>query len=146
MGFKVTVNWQTTTGYEEGEFNRDHQIAYGSGQQVQASSAPEYKGNEEKINPEENLLAALSSCHMLTFLAIAHLKRLPVASYTNHAIADLGKNDAGKIAVVKMTLAPEVVFADGVEVDEATIAKIHEKAHANCFIANSLACEVEIKH
>lgn len=145
MGFKVTVDWQGSPA-EEGEFNRDHQISYGSGQTVTASSAPEYKGNAEKINPEENLLAALSSCHMLTFLAIAHLKRLPVASYIDNAIADLGKNEAGKISVVKMTLAPQVVFEEGVSVTDEIINKIHEKAHANCFIANSLACEIEIKY
>ncbi|QIR13866.1 OsmC family protein [Shewanella aestuarii] len=145
MGFKITVDWQGSPA-EEGEFNRDHQIIYGSGQTVTASSAPEYKGNAEKINPEENLLAALSSCHMLTFLAIAHLKRLPVASYTDNATADLGKNEAGKISVVKMTLSPQVVFEEGVTVSDEIISKIHEKAHANCFIANSLACEIEIKH
>jgi organic hydroperoxide reductase OsmC/OhrA len=145
MGFKVTVDWQGSPA-EEGEFNRDHQISYGSGQTVTASSAPEYKGNAEKINPEENLLAALSSCHMLTFLAIAHLKRLPVASYVDNATADLGKNEAGKISVVKMTLVPQVVFEEGVSVTDEIINKIHEKAHANCFIANSLACEIEIKY
>ena len=145
MGFKLTVNWQSSPS-EEGEFNRDHEVKFGTGQSIQASSAPEYKGNADKVNPEESLLAALSSCHMLTFLAIAHLKRLPVASYVDNATADLGKNEAGKVAVVKMTLAPKVTFAQGVDVDEETLAKIHEKAHTNCFIANSLACEVEIKH
>ncbi|WP_350431434.1 OsmC family protein [Shewanella sp. H8] len=145
MGFKVTTNWQSSPS-EEGEFNRDHEVKFGSGQTIQTSSAPEYKGNADKVNPEECLLAALSSCHMLTFLAIAHLKRLPVASYIDNATADLGQNAAGKIAVVKMTLEPKVIFAEGVEVDEDTLAKIHEKAHANCFIANSLACEVDIKH
>ena len=145
MVFKLTVNWQSSPS-EEGEFNRDHEVKFGTGQSIQASSAPEYKGNADKVNPEESLLAALSSCHMLTFLAIAHLKRLPVASYVDNATADLGKNEAGKVAVVKMTLAPKVTFAQGVDVDEETLAKIHEKAHANCFIANSLACEVEIKH
>lgn len=145
MSFKLTVNWQSSPS-EEGEFNRDHEVKFGTGQTIQASSAPEYKGNADKVNPEESLLAALSSCHMLTFLAIAHLKRLPVASYIDNATADLGKNDAGKVAVVKMTLAPKVTFAEGITVDEQTLAKIHEKAHANCFIANSLACEVDIKH
>ncbi|NKF49943.1 OsmC family peroxiredoxin [Shewanella sp. WXL01] len=145
MGFNLTVNWQTSPA-DEGEFNRDHQIEFGSGQVIQASSAPEYKGSEDKINPEENLLAALSSCHMLTFLAIAHLKRLPVASYVDNAKAELGKNASGKIAVTKMSLFPEVVFADGVEVSPEVIDKIHQKAHANCFIANSLACEVEINY
>ncbi|MBR9728463.1 OsmC family protein [Shewanella intestini] len=145
MGFKLTVNWQTSSS-EEGEFNRDHQITYGSGQVVNASSAVEYKGNAEKVNPEEGLLGALSSCHMLTFLAIAHLKRLPVVSYVDHATAELGKNEDGKVAVTKMNLFPEVVFGEGVEVSEAVIDKIHQKAHANCFIANSLACDVKINY
>ncbi|QYJ79764.1 OsmC family protein [Shewanella acanthi] len=144
MGFNLTVNWQSSPA-EEGEFCRDHQITFGSGQTIQASSAPEYKGNEQFINPEESLLAALSSCHMLTFLAIAHLKRLPVKSYVDDATAELGKNEAGKLAVTKMVLTPKVVFADGIEVSDDVLEKIHEKAHANCFIANSLATEVQIK-
>jgi organic hydroperoxide reductase OsmC/OhrA len=144
MSFKLTVNWQSSPS-EDGEFNRDHEVKFGSGQTIQASSASEYKGNADKINPEESLLAALSSCHMLTFLAIAHLKRLPVTRYVDNASADLGKNDAGKVAVVKMTLEPKVTFTEGIEVDQETLAKIHAKAHANCFIANSLACVVEIK-
>ena len=144
MGFNLTVNWQTSPA-EEGEFCRDHSITFGSGQTIQASSAPEYKGNAHFVNPEESLLAALSSCHMLTFLAIAHLKRLPVASYVDEASAELGKNEAGKLAVTKMVLNPKVVFADGVEVSAETLEKIHEKAHANCFIANTLATDIQIK-
>ncbi|MDG5899314.1 OsmC family peroxiredoxin [Shewanella xiamenensis] len=144
MGFNLTVNWQTSPA-EEGEFCRDHSITFGSGQTIQASSAPEYKGNSHFVNPEESLLAALSSCHMLTFLAIAHLKRLPVASYVDEASAELGKNEAGKLAVTKMILNPKVVFAEGVEVTQETLEKIHEKAHANCFIANSLATDIQIK-
>ncbi|MGL6009908.1 MAG: OsmC family protein [Shewanella oncorhynchi] len=144
MGFNLTVNWQTSPA-EEGEFCRDHSITFGSGQTIQASSAPEYKGNRQNVNPEESLLAALSSCHMLTFLAIAHLKRLPVTSYVDNATAELGKNDAGKLAVTKMVLNPKVIFAEGVEVSQETLEKIHEKAHANCFIANSLATDIQIK-
>jgi len=144
MGFNLTVNWQTSPA-EEGEFCRDHSITFGSGQTIQASSAPEYKGNKQNVNPEESLLAALSSCHMLTFLAIAHLKRLPVVSYVDEATAELGKNDACKLAVTKMVLNPKVIFADGVDVSRETIEKIHEKAHANCFIANSLATDIHIK-
>lgn len=145
MGFNLTVNWQTSPAAEEGEFCRDHSITFGSGQTIQASSAPEYKGNAHFVNPEESLLAALSSCHMLTFLAIAHLKRLPVVSYVDEASAELGKNEAGKLAVTKMILNPKVVFAEGVEVTQETLEKIHEKAHANCFIANSLATDIQIK-
>ncbi|MBB1269189.1 OsmC family protein [Shewanella sp. SR44-3] len=143
MGFQLTVSWDNSVQIAD-DFSRDHQIAYGSGQVVNASSAPEYKGSEDKINPEESLLAALSSCHMLTFLAIAHLKRLPVASYIDDASADLGKTESGKLAVTKMILNPKVIFAEGVEVDHETLTKMHDKAHVNCFIANSLRSEVEI--
>ncbi len=144
MGSNLTVNWQTSPA-EEGEFCRDHSITFGSGQTIQASSAPEYKGNGQNVNPEESLLAALSSCHMLTFLAIAHLKRLPVTSYVDNATAELGKNEAGKLAVTKMVLNPKVMLAEGVEVSQETLEKIHEKAHVNCFIANSLATDIHIK-
>ncbi|ARD23343.1 MULTISPECIES: OsmC family protein [Shewanella] len=145
MGFKLTVNWQADHfEHTAPEFNRDHQIEFGSGQVIQASSAPEYKGNDEKINPEESLLAALSSCHMLTFLAIAHLKRLTVVSYQDNARAELGKNDSGKLSVTKMLLNPQVTFAEGIEVSNEVLQKIHDKAHANCFIANSINSEVSI--
>ncbi|MGL4614818.1 MAG: OsmC family protein [Shewanella sp.] len=145
MGFNLTVNWQSTP-VEDGEFCRDHSITFGSGQTITASSAPEYKGNERHVNPEESLLAALSSCHMLTFLAIAHLKRLPVLSYVDNATAELGKNSAGKLAITKMVLNPVVTFAEGVDITQDTLEKIHEKAHANCFIANSLATDIQIKY
>ncbi|BCV67338.1 OsmC family protein [Shewanella carassii] len=144
MSFHLTVSWQTSPA-PEGEFNRDHQIDFGTGQQLLASAAPEYKGNEAKVNPEESLLAALSSCHMLTFLTIAHLKRLPVESYRDNATAEIGKKESGKIAVTRMILNPEVTFAEGAEIDRETLEKIHEKAHANCFIANSLAADTEVE-
>ncbi len=144
MGFNLTVNWQASAT-EEGEFCRDHSITFGSGQKINASSAPEYKGNEHFVNPEESLLAALSSCHMLTFLAIAHLKRLPVLSYVDEATAELGKSESGKLAITKIVLSPKVVFAEGVEISEETLEKMHDKAHENCFIANTLATDIQIK-
>ena len=143
MSFQVTVSWQGSPA-PEGEFHRDHQIVYGSGQQVGASSAPEYKGNAELVNPEESLLAAISSCHMLTFLTIAHLKRLTVVEYIDNPLAEIGKKASGKIAITHIKLRPQVTFAEDVEVDHETLEKIHEKAHANCFIANSLAEDTEV--
>lgn len=147
MAFSVTTQWQLSSDaevLEDGEFCRDHTITFGSGQTVQASSAPEYKGNPSKMNPEEGLLAALSSCHMITFLTIAHLKRLTVLSYTDECHAELGKLESGKQAITKMTLKPKVIFADETAISVEVLNKIHEKAHANCFISNSLACNIEI--
>ncbi len=143
MSFNTNIQWIRQLN-DDGEFCRDHTITYGSGQKVNASSAPEYKGNDIFVNPEESLLAALSSCHMLTFLAIAHLKRLPVASYQDNATATLGKLENGKLAVIEMTLSPKIEFIEGINVDAETIQKIHDKAHINCFIANSISSKVTI--
>lgn len=141
MSFTVKVDWHQSERSDKG-FSRDHSIYYGSGQQVKGSSAPEYKGSADRINPEESLLAALASCHMLAFLTIAHTKRLPVASYCDTATAELGRNEQNRTQVSRIILNPKVVFAEGIEVSEVTLDKMHQKAHANCFIANSLACEV----
>jgi organic hydroperoxide reductase OsmC/OhrA len=147
MSFNVDLHWTGSDDpiTEPTDFCRDHIINFGSGQHVNASSAAEYSGNSGFVNPEESLLAALSSCHMLTFLTIVHLKRLPVVSYSDHAHAELGKNAHGKLFVNKMTLNPKVVFAEGTEVSDEIIEKIHEKAHVNCFIANSLNCETVVE-
>ncbi|UIP28974.1 OsmC family protein [Photobacterium sp. TLY01] len=143
MSFNVKVAWQ---GYSQpGEaFSRDHQIQFGSGQALEASSAPDFKGSADKVNPEESLMAALSSCHMLTFLAIAHLKRLPVASYQDNVTAELGQNEAGKTKVAVIDLNPVITFVDGVEVSPEVLEKMHQKAHDNCFIANSLNTTVRL--
>ncbi|WP_330959821.1 OsmC family protein [Photobacterium sp. 53610] len=143
MSFHVKVIWQGNS--QPGEaFSRDHQIHFGSGQQVQGSSAPEYQGSADKINPEESLMSSLSSCHMLTFLAIAHLKRLPVASYQDSVTAELGQNDAGKTKVAVIDLNPQITFAEGIDVSPEVLDKMHQKAHANCFIANSLNVTVRL--
>ena len=141
MSFHINLSWRASDepANEPTQFCRDHQISYGSGQQAQGSSAPEYNGSADKINPEESLLAALSSCHMLTFLTIAHLKRLPIISYQDNAYAELGKNSAGKIYVSKIVLSPKIEFAT--EVEQQVLDKIHDKSHSNCFIANSLSPE-----
>ncbi len=147
MSFNIDLSWSPSNEplTEPQNFSRDHKIIFGSGQQIQGSSAPEYSGASDKVNPEESLLAALASCHMLTFLTIAHLKRLPIISYQDNAYAELGKNSAGRIFVSKIVLNPKIEFATAVE--QEVIDKIHEKSHSNCFIANSLSSETafEIK-
>ncbi|ABZ75822.1 OsmC family protein [Shewanella halifaxensis HAW-EB4] len=145
MTFNINLSWRASEEpiADPQSFCRDHQISFGSGQQIQASSAPEYSGNAANVNPEESLLAALSACHMLTFLTIAHLKRLSIISYQDNAYAELGKNEAGKIFVSKIILRPEIEFAT--EVEQEVLTKIHEKSHSNCFIANSLSPETQFE-
>jgi organic hydroperoxide reductase OsmC/OhrA len=94
-------------------------------------------------NPEELLVAALSSCHMLSFLAIAARKRLMVLSYDDVAVGVMSPNDAGRLYVSKVTLRPKVVFEVPPSAD--ALQKLHHQAHTGCFIANSVITQVSVE-
>ncbi len=137
------VQWKRNTpdfAYET--YDRTHEVSFEGGKSVTASSAKEFLGKPELVNPEEMLAAALSSCHMLTFLAVAAKSRLVVESYEDTATAILDKNAAGRMAVTKTILRPKVTFSKDTPVANERLVELHEKAHRNCFIANSVACEV----
>lgn len=125
-------------------FSRDHVVCFSGGQTVRASSAPDYFGDAALTNPEELLVAALSSCHMLTFLAIAAKRGLVVDQYRDAAIGVLEKNAEGRFAVTRVTLAPVVTFGGEEQPDEAALAGLHERAHRHCMIANSVRTEITI--
>lgn len=143
--FRAQTTWtRTRDDFSYDHYDRDHEVRWGSGQRAAASAAQDYLGSPDRLNPEEALVGALSSCHMLTFLAIAARKRLVVDAYTDEAEGVLGKNDAGKLAITEVTLRPVVRFAPGVEIDAAALARMHEAAHNNCFIAQSVKASVRI--
>jgi organic hydroperoxide reductase OsmC/OhrA len=83
---------------------------------------------------------------MLTFLAIAAKKKLVVDSYEDRAVGKMEKNAEGKLAVTHVHLHPKIHFAEGIEVDAATLKKMHHDAHENCFIANSVKTLVFVQH
>jgi organic hydroperoxide reductase OsmC/OhrA len=118
-------------------YTRDHQITMESGLAFAASAAPEYKGNAKLANPEEMLVAALSSCHMLTFLAVCAKKGFVVSRYEDDAVGTLAKPDTGPIQVTTCVLKPRAEF-EGTAPDAETLHKLHEQAHRGCFIANSV--------
>jgi organic hydroperoxide reductase OsmC/OhrA len=126
-------------------YPRDHRLVFDNGQTIHASSAPAYFGNVEGIDPEEMLVAALSSCHMLTFLAVASKRGYIVVDYQDHAVGHLDKNAEGKMAVTAVQLNPRVQFTGEKTPDHEELDKLHHKAHENCFIANSVRCEITVK-
>jgi organic hydroperoxide reductase OsmC/OhrA len=122
-------------------YNRDHEWRFDGGVTVPGSANPAYLGNPGPVDPEEAFIASLSSCHMLTFLAIAAKKRLVVDAYDDHAVGVMAKNERGRIAITQVTLHPKIVFA-GEQPDAATLERIHHRAHEECFIANSVTTEI----
>jgi organic hydroperoxide reductase OsmC/OhrA len=143
----AAIRWQnagTTMDYDS--FSRDHTWSLKEGRvQVPASAAPVYLGNPAAVDPEDALVAALSSCHMLTFLAMASKKRLVVLEYADDAVGVLESNAAGQLAVTRVTLRPRVRMAPGTALGEADFRKIHDKAHGACFIANSVKTAVTVE-
>ncbi len=140
----ASIHWtRTTPDFTYDTYDRSHEVSYGGGSTQAVASAPEYKGNPKLANPEELLVAALSSCHMLTFLAIAAKKRLVVDAYDDAAVGRMTKNAKGKLFVSHVVLKPKVRF-NGV-VDKETLAELHHLAHAECFIANSVLTDVVVE-
>src|SRR5215475_7506521 len=108
---RATIIWsRTSADYTYQSYNRDHEWTLGESK-ITASSTPEYKGTPGRPNPEEALIAALSSCHMLTFLAIAAKRKTTLDSYEDEAVGYLEKNAAGRLAVTRVILRPKIKWA-----------------------------------
>lgn len=141
------IVWKRETeSFAYDHYNRAHLWRFDGGVEVPGSASPLYRGDETRVDPEEAFVAALSSCHMLTFLAIAARKRLVVDAYGDRAVGRMEKNAQGKLAITSVDLHPRVVFAPGTEVDAATLKKMHHDAHDGCFIANSVKTMVIVHH
>jgi organic hydroperoxide reductase OsmC/OhrA len=142
----ASVRWaRTSVDFTYDTYNRAHEVRFKDGAIVlPASSAPTFKGDADRVDPEEAFVGALSSCHMLTFLAICARKRLTVESYEDDAIGFLEKGASGKLWMARATLRPRVRFAAGTQMDEDTLADIHHKSHEDCFIANSVKTDVAV--
>jgi len=141
---RATVVWRRRTAdFSYESYDRTHTWRFAGGVEIEASAAPEYRGRADLPNPESALVAALSSCHMLTFLAIAARRRLVVESYEDDALGHMEKNDDGKLAITRVTLRPRVTFAGNAPVAEE-LARLHHLAHEQCFIANSVRTDVRV--
>jgi len=142
----ATIRWnRTSDDFTYMSYNRDHEWAFGGGSSIRASAAPEYKGDASLVNPEEAFVAALSSCHMLTFLALCTKKKLIVNEYVDEAIGHLGKLDDGRLAVTKVVLRPRVEFAPDASPTPDALHELHEQSHQMCFISNSVTTDVTVE-
>ena len=141
----IDLSWKLGDGkMTPGNYSNQHQITFTPNIKITGDSAPDWRGNELNSNPEQTLAASLSSCHMMTFLALAAKMNWPVLSYNDNAIATLGKNSKGQMSVIKLELNPIVKFSDKFSVNPVEMKKVQDRAHRYCFIANSLSEEVKV--
>ena len=127
-------------------YSRAHTWTFDGGVVVPASSSPHVvplpMSDASAVDPEEAFVASLSSCHMLWFLDIASRAGYAVDSYEDAADGRMGRNAAGKLVVDVVTLRPRARFAGARAPDAAALAALHHEAHAECFLANSVRCEI----
>ncbi len=149
--YTATVSWQrgSSEPFTDIKFSRAHTWAFDGGVTVPASSSPLSVrlplSKVDAVDPEEALVAALSSCHMLTFLYLAAKQGFVVESYDDAAVGVMTKNDRGKLFMSRVTLRPRIVFSGGKTPGEAELGQLHHHAHEECYIANSVLTEVVVE-
>ncbi len=148
--YTATIRWTRQEGedFSDNRYSRGHVWAFDGGIEVPGSSSPLVVplplSRQDAVDPEEAFVAALSSCHMLTFLSIAAKKRFVVDSYEDKALGVMTKNQNGKLYVSRVTLDPRIEFSGDRLPTPEQIADMHHLAHKECFIANSVLTDVAV--
>ncbi|WP_439633310.1 OsmC family protein [Glycocaulis sp.] len=146
----ATIVW-TRDGqdFASNRYSRRHNWHFDGGAVVAGSSAPssvpEPMSDPAAVDPEEAIVAALSSCHMLFFLALAAKAGFTVDHYEDKAIGTLGKRADGRMGMTGVELRPEIAFSGDKRPGADDIARLHHEAHERCFIANSVNFDVVVK-
>ena len=148
--YEAKVEWQRgDQDFLKNKYSRVHTWTFDGGTVVPACASPKVipppLSSEEAVDPEEALVASVSSCHMLWFLALAGKKKLVVESYQDNAVGILEKDSDGKTAITEVILKPNIVFGGDEGPDKELLDELHEQAHDLCFIANSLKSEVRVE-
>jgi len=128
-----------------GSYNNNHRVSFSGGLAATMTSAPDYGGDPRFVSPEEAMAAALSSCHMMTFLALAAKAKWKLKRYKDRAVAVLGNTEDGRTKVAAITLHPVTEFEPEHEISRDKLKEMHERAHRYCFVANSLSCEMRVE-
>jgi len=144
--YTAVVVWERGgAAFTDNKYSRAHRWQFDGGIEVPASASPQVvplpMSAADAVDPEEAFVAALSSCHMLWFLFLAAQHGFVVDRYRDAAVGIMGKNAAGKKAMTRVTLHPEVAFT-GREPAWAVLEAMHHEAHAECYLANSVHTEV----
>ena len=148
--YVATVEWvRGDQPFLDNRYSRAHDWRFDGGASVRGSSAPDSVpvplSDPSAVDPEEALVAATSSCHMLFFLAYAARAGFVVERYLDEAVGIMGRDDRGKVAIVSVVLRPAVTFSGETLPDAAALADLHHRAHDHCYIANSLRASVTVE-
>jgi organic hydroperoxide reductase OsmC/OhrA len=145
----AVISWNRfDAAFTDNRYSRAHRWTFDGGATIPASSSPHVvpvpMSDPLGVDPEEAFVASLSSCHMLWFLSIAAGRGFAVDSYEDHAVGTVARNEAGRLAMTRVVLRPEVAFSGASLPTGDDIRTMHDEAHHQCFIANSVKTEVVV--
>ncbi|HEY0191809.1 MAG TPA: OsmC family protein [Kofleriaceae bacterium] len=143
--YRLQLLWEGNTGDGTATYrgySREHRVSIAGKPDVIGSADPLFRGDPQRHNPEELLVAALASCHMLAYLALCARRGVRVEAYRDDATGLLALDGKGSGQFEEVVLAPQVTLAEGANLELATA--LHDEAHAECFIARS--CNFPVRH
>ena len=146
----ATIEWSRDGQvFTDNQYARVHDWRFDGGAVVRGSSAPSSvpvpQSDPAAVDPEEALVAAVSSCHMLFFLGYAAKAGFVVDHYQDDAVGVLGRDERGKTSITALTLRPAVAFSGELQPDAAALDDLHHRAHQACYVANSIRAEVTVE-
>jgi organic hydroperoxide reductase OsmC/OhrA len=146
--YTAQLRWQrqAAEAFTDNRYSRRHEWRFDGGAVVPGSSSPHSVrlpySDASAVDPEEALVAAASSCHLLTFLYLAAKAGWLVEAYEDDAVGLMARNEQGRLAITRITLRPAIRFGGGREPSAAELAQLHHDAHEQCYIANSIKSEI----
>src|SRR5688572_8442960 len=147
---KAIVRWQRDPQdqFLKGKYSRVHEWSFDGGLTLPASPSPAVVpapfSNAAHVDPEEAFVAAVSSCHMLTFLYLASRQGFQIDSYEDAAVGTMTKNEKGVPWMSRVVLNPRIVYSGEKVPSPADEAHLHHLAHEQCYIANSVKTEIVV--
>lgn len=145
----ATIEWRRADGaaFTDGRYSRRHELRFDGGAVVPASSSPDVVrvpySDPSAVDPEEAFVASISSCHMLWFLSLARDAGWVVDHYLDGAVGHMEHHPDGYEWIARVELHPQVVFS-GRQPSAAELEALHHRAHASCFIANSVRTQITV--
>jgi organic hydroperoxide reductase OsmC/OhrA len=147
---RATVHWRRGDAeFLNGRYSREHTWTFDGGAVIAASSSPALVpapySSPENVDPEEAFVAAISSCHMLTFLYLASLRGLQIDSYQDAAVGEIAKDHEGRAWVSEVTLEARIACSGARRASSTEIDLLQHQAHEQCFIANSVRTAIIVR-
>lgn len=145
----ATIRWKREGDFARKKYHRGHRWSFDGGVEVPAGASPHVvptqMTNAQGVDPEEAFVAAISSCHMLTFLFLAANDGFVAESYDDEAAGLLAVDGGGGQSITEVVLRPHIVWAEGKAPTADQLEALHARAHEECFIARSVKCAIRVE-